>query len=74
MMGPFATAVSAGCLEALRWLLWLVAVLLVLLVVVQAVRGDDAAQPEKLLIMAAMAAAFGWLCSFVAGRLIAAQR
>ena len=72
MMGPFATAIATGCLDALRWLLWLVAGLLVALVAVQAIRGDDAAQPAQLSIMAAVAAAVGQACAFLSGKVFVA--
>ena len=61
-MGPFASTVLYGCLEALKWLLWATAGLLVVLIVTQALRGDADARP---LVNLAMAGAFlvgGALC------------
>lgn len=69
-MGPFAIAITCGCLDALRWLLWLVALLLIALVAVQGLRADETAQPEKFLIMAAVAGAAGWLCTLLSKRLL----
>ena len=63
-MGPLATAVCAGCLEAMRWLLWLVAALLGALVIVQGMRGDENAQPLALLTMAGVSALAGAVCMF----------
>ena len=70
-MGPFATAITVGCLDALRWLLWLVAALLLLLVVVQAARGDEAAAPVKMLTLGAGAAALGFICGWASKRIAA---
>ncbi len=73
-MGPVSSAVAAGCLEAMRWLLWLVAGLLVALVVVQGLRHDEAAQPVSLLVMALVAFVAGYVCAWVAARIVAANR
>jgi hypothetical protein len=68
-MGPVATAVLSGCLQALKWLLWCVAVLLLILVIVQYFRGDAAAKPvANLLTMAAFAGA-GIIAHWVAGKI-----
>ncbi len=74
MMGPFASAVASGCLDALRWLLWLVAALLIALTAAQALRGDADAQPAQLLVMAAVCAAAGWLCGCLSGKALAKRR
>lgn len=70
-MGPFASAVTIGCLDAMRWLLWLAAVLLAALIVVQNLRGDEAAQPAKFAALATGAFALGWICILVSRRLAA---
>ena len=70
-MGPFATAITVGCLDALRWLLWFVGALLVALIVTQRVRGDADAEPVKLMAMAAAAALAGWICGWASRRFAA---
>ena len=70
-MGPFATAITVGCLDAMRWLLWLVGALLVALIVVQTLRGDEGAQPAKFAMLALGAFGVGWICMFLSKRLAA---
>lgn len=72
-MGPFATAIATGCLDALRWLLWLVAALLVALVVVQFARGDEGAAPLPLIVFAAAAVVAGYVCGVASTRVGAAR-
>jgi hypothetical protein len=72
-MSPVATAVTVGCLDALRWLLWLIAILLVALVIVQFIRNDEAAQPLQFLAVAIVGTAGGWLCGLLSRRLLAAN-
>ena len=68
-MGLFSTAVLAGCLGGLRWLLWGAAALLVLLVVVQALRGDADALPRSNLLLAGGFFIAGMACGVVARKL-----
>ena len=70
-MGPFSTAITIGCLNAMQWLLWFVGALLVALVVTQAVRGDETADPVKLLVLAVVAAGGGWICGWASRRFAA---
>ena len=72
-MGPFATAIATGCLDALRWLLWLVAALLVALVVAQYARGDQSASPLQLIALAGVAVVAGFACGLVSSRVAAAR-
>ena len=72
-MGPFATAIATGCLDALRWLLWLVAALLAALVVVQSIRGDESASPLRLIALAGVALVAGFACGVVSTRVAAAR-
>jgi len=69
-MGPMATAIAAGCLTAMRWLLWLTTGLLLLLIVVQYFRGDVAAQPQSNAILALALFALGALSGWIARRLL----
>jgi hypothetical protein len=72
-MGPFATAIATGCLDALRWLLWLVAALLLALVVVQYARGDEGASPLQMIALAAVAVVAGVTCGLVSTRIAASN-
>ena len=74
MMGPFAKAITVGCLDALRWLLWLVAALLAALIVVQFVRNDAGAQPVQFAIIAVVGLTGGWLCGVASRRLSGASQ
>lgn len=65
-MGPIASAIAIGFLEAVRWLLWIAAALLVVLIVVQALRGDAGASPLANAIAALAMAAGGWACRWAA--------
>ncbi len=65
-MGPVATAVLSGCLQALKWLLWLVAALLLILVAVQYFRGDAAAKSVANLVTMAVFAGAGLVAHLVA--------
>lgn len=71
-MGPIATAILKGCLEALKWLLWSVSALLLVLVIVQYFRGDAAANPAVNLITMAAFAVAGYIAHF-AGRKISSN-
>lgn len=67
-MGPFATAILAGCLQGMKYLLWLAAVLLLMLLLVQWIRGESAFKLAILSIIALLALGGG----FVSGRAAAA--
>lgn len=67
-MGPFATAILAGCLQGMKYLLWLVAVLLLMLVLAQWLRGESAFKLALLSFMALLALGGG----LVSGRAAAA--
>ena len=65
-MGPFATAVLAGCLEALRWFFWATAGLVVLAIIAQYWRHDEAASPLGLAALALGFVVAGAICHRVA--------
>ena len=67
-MGPFATAILAGCLKALGFLLWGIAGLIALLVVVQRLRDDAGADAGSLMALAAAFLLIGWGCARIAAR------
>lgn len=67
-MGLFSTAMLAGCLGALRWLLWGTAALLIALVAIQALRGDTDALPRSNLLLALVFLLAGSICSWAAGK------
>ncbi len=69
-MGPMATAIAAGCLSAMRWLLWLTTGLLLLLIVVQYFRGDVGAQPQSNALLALALFVLGALSGWIARRLM----
>jgi len=62
----FSRAMLGACLFALKWLLWAVALLLVALVAAKAWRGEEM-EPGKLLMIAGLNAAGGWLAGRFAG-------
>jgi hypothetical protein len=68
-MGPFASAIIIGCLDALRWLLWLVTALALAAMVAQWLRADQTVEPLSLIEMAAVCAVVGWICGFLGKRL-----
>lgn len=65
-MGPFATVVLAGCLEALRWFFWGTAALIVLAIIAQYARHEEAASPLGLAAMALGFVVAGAICHRVA--------
>ena len=65
-MGPFATVVLAGCLEALRWFFWGTAGLVVVAIIAQYWRRDEAASPLGLAAMALVFVVAGAICHRVA--------
>lgn len=64
-----STAILAGCLSALRWLLWATAALFLVLVSVQALRGDADALPKSNLLLALGFLIAGAVCGWAARRL-----
>jgi hypothetical protein len=66
MMGPLSTAILAGCLQALRWLLWLTALLVLILVAAQAWRAEEIARPLANVIIALGLVAAGWGSEYIA--------
>ncbi len=72
-MGPIATAVLGGCLNALQWLLWFSAALAALTAVLTHFRGDSVPSPAALLILALALAAIGWVCGWAAKKLTSAR-
>jgi hypothetical protein len=72
-MGHISTAILAGCLNALGWLLWATAALLVVLVIVQALRGDADALPKSNLLVATAFLLAGGACAWAARRVARLQ-
>ena len=66
MMGPFSSAVLAGCLNALKWLLWFTAGLVLVAVAAVLLRGETTPSPVALLVVAAGCGVMGWVCGWLA--------
>ena len=69
-MGPFATSVLIGCLNALRWLLWSTVGLIVVSMLAMLWRGETPVDPPGLLALALALAALGWACLWMASQLV----
>ena len=65
-MGPFATAVLVGCLQALGWFFWATATLACAAVIAQYVRHDADANPSGLAALALALAVAGFASQRVA--------
>jgi drug/metabolite transporter (DMT)-like permease len=63
-----ARAAAMACLTVLKFMLYALGALLAVLAVVQALRGDDGAQPLTTVLGACVAAALGWGCGWAASR------
>ena len=70
MMGPFATVMLGGCLNALRWLLWFTVGLIVVAILAMLWRGETPANPGALLVLAAVLRSMGWACLWLVHRLV----
>ena len=68
-MGPFATAVLVGCLQALGWFSWATAALVGAAIIAQYVRHDEMANPLGLAALALALAAAGFASRRVAALL-----
>lgn len=71
-MGPFSSAVLAGCLNALKWLLWGTAGLALVTAGAVILRGEAVPSPVALAVIAVAGAAAGWVCGW-AGRALAGR-
>ena len=69
-MGPFATAVLVGCMQALGWFSWAAAALVCAAVVAQYARHDEAANPSGLAVLAMTLGLAGFACHSAAKFLI----
>jgi len=69
-MGPISTALLAGCLSALKWLLWVTGVLLVVMIAAQYLRNDLPASWYGQGAAAGLFVIGGWVCGWLARRLV----
>lgn len=72
-MGPIASAVLAGCLGALQWLLWFSAALVVVMAGLTLFRGETSPSPPGLVVLALVMAGIGWGCAW-ASKMVTGQR
>lgn len=73
-MGALPTAILAGCLQALKWLLWVVAALFLVLLVSQYLRNDMPGGGVPVLVAAGSFSLGGWMCGMAANWLLRQSR